>query len=326
MDDRTFASSRSGTEQREFSALGTTVTVATTCGSAIDTAESILRAELNAIDRACSRFRVGSEISRANLANGYPVVVSRLLTDVISSSLRVAAMTDGAVDPTVGSSLIALGYDRDFDDVLSRRHPTAKRLRPARGWRCIEFDARRQVLRIPKGVVVDLGATAKAFAADRAAERIAEVTGSGVLVNLGGDIAIVGRTPKDGWSIGLALACTTPPEDVEVVVAVHAGGIASSGTAVRAWRNGDREVHHIIDPTTGNSADTCWQLVTVAAPSCVDANAASTGAIVWAAGAVDQLGEMGLPSRLLRHDGSVVMLNGWPEDPDGFSGPKAKAA
>ncbi|MGO9658970.1 MAG: FAD:protein FMN transferase, partial [Acidimicrobiales bacterium] len=224
-----------------------------------------------------------------------------------------AEITDGAVDPTVGAAMIGLGYDRDFDEVPADSAALAEPPSPVPGWRCIELNARERLLSAPQGVVLDLGATAKAFASDRAAARVARLTGTAVLVDLGGDVAVAGA-PPEGWPVGIALDCATSPSACDVVVALRHGGLASSGTSVRTWRRGGRQVHHIVDPRTGDSAKTCWQLVSVAAPSCLVANAASTAAIVWGEGAPERLSAMGLACRLVRTDGSVLALNGWPPD------------
>lgn len=316
----------SGTySSRQFKALGTSAFVATTRPDAITAAKALLCEELNDIDLACSRFRPDSELSRVQSAHGHMVVVSQLLADTVAVALRVAEQTNGAVDPTVGACLIGLGYDRDFEELSEDTASRPMKVEPSRGWTSIELDARHRMLRIPEGVVLDLGATAKAFAADHAASRIAEVTGSGVLVNLGGDISVEGA-PEEGWAIGIALDCATSPLDAEVVVSIGKGGLASSGTMVRTWRQGDRQVHHIIDPKTGDSAVTCWQLVSVAARTCVDANAASTAAIVWGDSAIERLTAFGMPCRLVHNDGSVITINGWPTDSKGLRGPHGKAA
>jgi thiamine biosynthesis lipoprotein len=298
---------------RQFRALGTVALVATVGGEGIDVAEEVLRRDLEAIDRTCSRFRADSELVRAGHAHGRPVRVSPLLAEAVTAALMAAEMTDGAVDPTVGAAVIDLGYDRDFDLLGAQSARSLPPSRPAPGWRCIDFDPWDRLLRAPAGVVLDLGATAKALAADRAAAHIAEATGAPVLVNLGGDIAVAG-SPPDGWAVGIALDCATSPSSSDAVVALRQGGLASSGTAVRTWRRGARRLHHIVDPRTGDSARTCWQLVSVAAPSCVVANAASTAAIVWSEDAPRRLAAMGLPCRLVGADGSVLALNGWPPD------------
>jgi thiamine biosynthesis lipoprotein len=73
-------------------------------------------------------------------------------------------------------------------------------------------------------------------------------------------------------------------------------------------------MHHIINPATGEPASSCWRTVSVAAGSCVDANTASTAAIVRSGAALTWLQETGLPARLVRHDGSVEITAGWPAD------------
>jgi FAD:protein FMN transferase len=311
--------------RRQFSAWGSTVVVATTSPDAIEAAVMILHEELVAIDEACSRFRPDSELSRVHETGGSPVEVSGLLGEAIETALRVAEDTDGTVDPTVGSAVIELGYDRDFAKVpaASRAGAIGGRPRPAPGWRCVEWDRARRRVTVPAGVILDLGATAKALAADRASSLIAAATGSGVLVNLGGDVSLAGPPPDGGWAIGIAVACTTAPEESDVVVAIREGGLASSGTAVRTWVRGDRRVHHIVDPATGANAESRWRLVSVAAPSCVEANTVSTAAIVWGPSAIDRLTGTGLPCRLVGDDGTVVVLGGWPADPpenDGQAG------
>lgn len=299
-----------------FPALGTTAALIVTDRSALEIGESILRRHLVEVDRACSRFRADSEISFVHRANGDPVVVSRLLAEAIEVALSVAQATGGAVDPTVGTSLVSLGYDRDFDEVRNGRILEAAAVRTVPGWWSICFDARTRALRVPAGVLLDLGATAKALIADRAAGEIAAATGVGALVNLGGDVAVAGPAPRGGWPIGIAVDCNVLPVDADVTVAIDSGGLASSGISVRSWRNGSRDVHHIIDPATGDCASTRWQLVSVTAHTCVEANAASTAAIVWGDEAPARLSAMGLACRLLRDDGMVVTLGGWPqEDP-----------
>lgn len=161
--------------------------------------------------------------------------------------------------------------------------------------------------------MLDLGASAKALTADRAAASIARRTGTGVLVSIGGDLAVGGRSPEEGWPIGIAQSSSASSDSVDQVVAVTSGGLASSSTTVRAWNRAGRAVHHIVDPTTGESARTCWNLVSVAASSCVEANAASTAAIVWGPSAPMRLTIARLPARLVSVTGDVATVCGWPD-------------
>lgn len=295
-----------------FAALGTTATVLVTSEHALGRAESILRAELEAIEAACSRFRPDSELSRANAAAGAPTQVGTLLSEALQVALRAAELTDGLVDPTVGRAVTEMGYDRTFTAVETDVPEPLPEPTPAPGWRSIEWDPDGRRLRLPPGVTLDLGATAKAFASDRSARRIAHETGVGVLVNLGGDLAIAGEPPPGGWTV--SLADDHSEADAAAVVTVSSGALATSGTTVRRWRRAGRPVHHIIDPRTGRTSEPCWRTVTVAAASCTDANTASTAAIVLGDAAPAWLERAHLPARLVRLGGGVRVTGGWPMD------------
>jgi thiamine biosynthesis lipoprotein len=226
----------------------------------------------------------------------------------------VAFLTAGIVDPTIGSALVALGYDRDFDDLDTEGTGPPGRPEPAPGWWTIHLDPERRTAAIPPGVHVDLGSTAKAFAADRTAGRIADALGCGVLVNLGGDVAVSGPPPRGGWAVGIAAKCTTPVDAVDQVVAISGGGLASSGTTARSWVRNGRRVHHIVDPWTGEAAAAVWSLVSATAQTCVEANAWSTASVVWGEDAIGNLAAGRVCARLVRSDGEVVRVGGWPDD------------
>ncbi|MGW3115817.1 FAD:protein FMN transferase [Streptomyces sp. NPDC001107] len=300
--------------QTVFPALGTTAALLVTDPSALSAATAALRAELATVDLTSSRFRPDSELTRVNLGAGTSMTVSAYFADALRVALRAARITDGAVDPTVGRAVIALGYDRTF---ASLRPDDARPLavsRPAAGWQRIVFDPRTRRLRLPPHTRLDLGATAKALAADRAARRAAAVTGSGVLVSLGGDLATAGPAPEGGWRIALADDHARPVTEPGPAVAVTGGALATSGIRVRTWRRDGRTLHHIVDPATGEPAAPVWRTVTVAAATCVDANTASTAAIVLGDRALDWLRGTALPVRLVGVDGDVVRLGGWPAD------------
>ena len=272
----------------------------------------MLERTLAAVDSACSRFRVDSELSLLNAWPGAEVAVSETLFEAIAVALRAAAATEGLVDPTVGRSLRLAGYDRTFE-LVSARSPRSAWFVPAAGWKRIELDPDRRTVRLPAGAELDLGATAKALAADTAAAGIAAL-GCGALVSLGGDVAVAGPAPVGGWPIRIADDHAAPLDSSGPVVSISTGGLASSGTAVRRWRAGGTELHHIVDPRTGRPATTPWRTVSVAAASCVDANVAATAAVVLGAGAPGWLAARGMPSRLLSEAGVATCVAGWPEE------------
>jgi thiamine biosynthesis lipoprotein len=312
MSTSAVASPQSRLAARSFRALGTTATVVVPDSSNADVALHVLRDEVEAIDRACSRFRADSELAHLHAHAGRTIKVSSLLFEALDVAYSVAERTHGAVDPTVGHAMSALGYDRDFEDIEARPIDMAD-LGPAPGFRHLHLDRKRRAVRIPKGVRLDLGSSGKAFLADRAVGHVVDVLGSGALVSIGGDVAAAGEPPPEGWAIGIAVDSSAPAEEVDQVVAIHAGGLASSSTEIRTWQMGCDRVHHIVDPRSGSSATPYWRLVSAAGASCVDANALSTAAVVWGGRAVERLRPFGQAVRLLRHDGEVVTLGGWPE-------------
>ena len=296
-----------------FPALGTTAEITILDAAALADAIEILERELAAVDRACSRFRADSEVSRLARARGEWMPASRLLRRALAVGIAAAEATGGVVDPTVGATMRALGWDADFRVVVSRRDPARIEWVPAAGWRRIEIDDEGRRVRVPAGVEIDLGATAKALAADRAAAAAHRATRSPVLVNLGGDIAVAGPAPAGGWPIRITDDHRANPSEADgPVVAIAAGGIATSSTTVRRWRTSEGVAHHVVDPRTGRPAEEVWRTVSVAADSCVDANTASTAAIVLGEGAERWLAARGVPARLVRTDGRVSHTGAWP--------------
>jgi thiamine biosynthesis lipoprotein len=338
---------------------------------------------LDLLDRACSRFREDSDLSRLNAVAGRAVEVSPLLIEATQLALRAARLTDGDVDPTLGRALELAGYDRDWEliaaepdrarvtlpatpsiatagapastspaspSAMPSRPPfprpplSASRLRARRRprWAAVRVDPVRGTIALPRGVKLDLGATAKAWAADRAAQAAHAASGCGVLVSLGGDIATCGECPPGGWRVHVTDDHRDGPDAPGQTVAISGGGLATSSTAVRRWLLADRrsrrvprmgyrvpgwvglpfryrtpiggeQMHHIIDPATGDPARSPWRTVSVAAADCADANIAATAAIVRGESAVEWLARAGLPARLVANDGAVARVGAWPE-------------
>ncbi|MGH3194327.1 MAG: FAD:protein FMN transferase, partial [Streptosporangiaceae bacterium] len=296
-------------------ALGTLVQLVVTEPQCLDKGRRLLTADLAEVDAACSRFRADSEICALRAASGRPALVSPLLAEAIEVALRAARLTGGDVDPTVGAAMSAIGYDRDFEQVQPAGPSIALTVRTVPGWREVRLEGRS--LTMPAGVQLDLGATAKAWAADRSATRIASRLGCGVLVSLGGDIAVAGPAPDGGWRIRVQDVTGSPgdpPGGPHALIAIRDGGLATSSTAARRWQRGGDVLHHILDPRTGLPAEPVWRTVSVAADSCADANAASTAAVIRGRRALGWLAQLGLPARLVDATGVVFTVAGWPAE------------
>ncbi len=298
-----------------WNALGTTVVLRCTNPRALTDARRAVEHDLAAIDRACSRFRADSELSRLNARAGRPFHASRLFVEALTLALEAAQLTGGAVDPTLGSALELAGYDRDWSLLAAPRgEPPAPAITARRrsGWRTVELDPDTRVVRIPAGVHLDLGATAKAWAADRAASAAHAASGDGVLVGIGGDIATAGSAPTGGWRVRVTDDHRKDVSAPGQTVAIHSGGLATSSTTVRRWSHAGHTMHHLIDPATGRPAESCWLAVSVAAADCAQANIATTASIVRGYEALEWLSVHDLPARLQGHDGRVATIGGWP--------------
>lgn len=302
-------------DRDEFRALGTGVVLVVTDAVELSAARRAVDAELDLVDRTCSRFRADSELEALNRAGGRRVAVGPLLLEAIGVALRAAQLTDGDLDPTIGQALRVLGYDRDFSEIGDQRGGVLT-LQRIVGWRHIDVDHDRGTVRIPDGVTLDLGATAKAWAADRAAAAAAGAISGGVLVSIGGDIATAGPAPAEGWLVRVADSHASALDEPGQTVTISGGGLATSSTTVRRWARGGRDLHHIIDPATGLPAEEVWRTVSVAAATCLDANIASTTSVIRGERAPTWLSGLGLPARLVRRDGGVTVVNGWPDGED----------
>ncbi|SHH19729.1 thiamine biosynthesis lipoprotein [Jatrophihabitans endophyticus] len=295
----------------ETTAWSCAVRLVVTDDRVLDRAARDLVALLDRVDRAASRFRADSALGVANARAGRPCAIPRLLVDLVGAALDAAAATDGAVDPTLGLAMQRIGYDRDIAAVqagdVAAGSPTVPSL-PGR-WRSVRLHREAGLLTVPVGTALDLGATAKAWTADRAATTLAGRYGTGVLVELGGDLAVAGSRPG-GWVVRVAERAGAG--DGQLITLRH-GGLTTSTTTVRTWTRGGRPQHHIVDPVSGEPVTGPWRTATVAAGSALAANTASTAAVVMGAGARAWLRDQGLAARLVDQAGAVHVLGGWPD-------------
>lgn len=264
----------------------------TTQADVLEEAVRITRAVIEDVDLACSTFRDDSEISRVNRRRGRWVQVSPLFLEILQASLEMARLTEGALDPTVGHVVEGNVHLHRAD------------------WQSVRCGT--DAVWLPDHLRLDLDATAKAWCADAAARQAAAATGAGVLVGLCGDIAVAGPPPEGGWDVVCADDHRpSAPDHAQAPggeVAIREGGLATSSTTVR--RRNDRS--HILDPCSMRPVEGPWRTVSVAAGSCLHANAASTAALVRGRDATGWLERMHLAARLVSNDGSVRTIGGWP--------------
>ncbi|MEV8266198.1 FAD:protein FMN transferase [Microbacterium sp. NPDC076911] len=273
------------------------------------------------VDAACSRFRSDSELARLHEALPTGASVTPMLAALVQAALDAALLTDDRVDPTLRYALDAIGYDRDIELIEDNGGLIRAVVSVRAGWRSVSLH--NGVLRVPSHLALDMGATAKAVAADWAAARVHEELGGGVLLSLGGDIATAGVPPTEGWSITVRDLADDPAARITVT---PGRALASSSTQKRRWNRAGLSQHHILAPTTGLPAEPVWKTATVAARTCVRANSFSTGAIVAGHEAASWLNGLGVAARLVGRDGSIVYTGDWPVDCEISPGDLARSA
>ncbi len=292
----------------QWSVWSTTARIVLTDPAHLAAAREIATRRLALVDAACSRFRADSELM--TLPTGRPAGVSEQLADLVRAALEAAEATDGLVDPTIGGILAGLGYDRDWAEMPADRPANPVRVRQLPDWRQVRLDGRQ--LTVPSGVQLDLGATGKAFTADLIAAQITAELPVGTLVALGGDIATAGPEPVDGWNV---LVQDRPGDPSVTVRLAPQSAIATSSTQGRRWKAGGHQLHHIIDPRSCTPAEVVWRTATVAAPTCVQANALSTAALIVGLDAPSWLQRHGCAARLVSSSGEIVTVAGFPQSP-----------
>ncbi len=289
------------------------VTVQEATADDIDRAAAAVRGVMAEVEHSANRFDPRSDISRINTNAGRMIPVRPLTLELVEVALDAARTTGGACDPTIGGALIAAGYDADIDIVRARMGRPVQSL-PALGWESVRVDHDFNLVGVRSSGRLDLGATAKAWTADRAATRAAAATGRPTLVSLGGDLAVantgtgVGRT----WHVEVGEREGEAEERVDLT---H-GAITTSSTRGRRWATPAGDRHHVIDPRTGTCAEGPWRTCSVWAPTAVTANAASTAALVLGEDAVEWLSTRGYAARLVDQEGHVTRVGGWPRSQD----------
>ena len=228
-------------------------------------------------EQTLSRFRPDSELARLNQA-GRPIKVSDTLWDVFQHAVRAVALTGGLVTPTVAKAVIGAGYDKDFSLIKNgaEGHIT-KHSVPSLNM--LQWDNAARTIHLPPGVSLDFGGIAKGWAAGKAVERLSQV--GPALMNCGGDIALSGALLNgEPWEIGVYKPFERESEYLEMLYFREKCGVASSATDRRRWMQDGQTRHHIIDPRTGQPAETDVVHATVVAPSAVEAEAAAKSVLI----------------------------------------------
>lgn len=297
---------------RTFRGFGTTIGAWATHPGMVQYLDEMLRAWVERVEAAASRFREDSDISRANAVAGTPVRVSRELLHATDAACRMADLTRGLCDPTIGAAVIGAGYDRSFELIESAGPGPRARPRPGGAWRRLAVDHGMATITVPRSYLLDLGGSAKGWAVDTFIARLRltmldRYPHLGVCVSAGGDLGVAGRPPAGGWPVTVQERLDGEDPDAEELFLAN-GAMATSGASARRWGSGQGAGHHVIDPRTGGPGTSCWDLVTVFSDSCLVADTSATAAWLLAEDAQRWLADLGLAARLVHNGGRAVYV------------------
>ena len=229
-------------------------------------------------EQVLSRFRPESELEHLNRSAGWPVTVSKTLWDVFQAAVEAEKTSNGLVTATVMDALLAAGYDRSFELLAEEHSPL-----PVNTWKKttslqeVSTNETSRTICLPADVHLDFGGVAKGWAAQKAMERLSKY--GPALVSAGGDIAIGANLP-DGKPWPVTIDDPFKPGEILATLGLRAGGVATSGTDYRRWKQGGRWNHHIIDPRSGQPAQTDLITATIIAPSILEAEMAAKSVMI----------------------------------------------
>ena len=289
-----------------FAAMGTEVHVLLPSGRG--GAITPVRELFQEWETTLSRFLPESELSRLNADAGQPVVVGRLLFDVVEASIAAAKATDGIFDPTLLRQLARIGYEGPFEKLRGSLPPTRSTSEEGGGWRGAVLDRHSRTIVVPAGCALDLGGIAKGMTVDASLDLLRARGVEAALVSAGGDLSVLGLPPGGrAWPVLVG-------DDVEgEVVHLMRGALATSGIAKRTWVQGGLRRHHLLDPRTGEPVAGDLHEVTVAASSCRVAEVAATACFVLGSDRGSEfLASHGLAGLLTRENGTQVTVGSWP--------------
>jgi thiamine biosynthesis lipoprotein len=252
-----------------FRAMNTAVLLATESPQPSQTFETA-QVFIEQSEQRFTRFKETSELSALNRSAGTWFPVSSEMLDLLLLALECHQATNGIFDPSILPDLQAVGYTTSFDQLLEQgvdRIPNILAPTSKSPFSAMEVDTAQKRVRLPRDMQIDLGGIAKGWIAEKAAHLMANDSAA-CGVNAGGDMFLIGRPQRrTHWEVALEDP-RNPVQDLMTLL-VEGGAVATSSVVKRSWKQGSIKRHHLIDPRTGEPADTPWLSVTVFAPQAV---------------------------------------------------------
>ena len=255
----------------EFRAMNTSVILAAE-GEGDSAGMYAAKIFIDECEQRFSRFLPASELSDLNRSAGEWIQISEDLMDMLQLSLKYYQETNGIFDPCILTDLKHIGYDRSMDEIRANGSiapVSISKQTPRASFKEINFDVANRRVRLPLHMEIDLGGIAKGWIVEKAAQllhRYVDVCA----VSAGGDMLFIGH-PLDGTDWDVYLEDPRSPTQTLAQLHIASGAVATSSIRKRTWIQGQHVRHHLIDPGTGEPANTKWLSVTVITSSVIDA-------------------------------------------------------
>jgi thiamine biosynthesis lipoprotein len=295
------------------SAMGTVVSIRAFLQSSTDTSDEVSESShrdafdalvaavhraaawFEQVEQCCSRFDPTSELRRLCMEAERDVPVSAMLFETVHFALAVAEASDGAFDPTIGTTMEQLGFVSHWRSAVAAPSDVAADRNVS--WRDVHLDTLHSTIRLHRPLLLDLGAIAKGLAVDLAARELASY--KNFAIDAGGDLYLGGRNATDEpWTVGIRHPRATDSLLMQLLVSDCA--VCTSGDYER--RAADTGAHHLLEPRSRQSASGVAS-VTVVAQRAMSADALATAAFVLGADrGIALLEQSGVNGIIVRED------------------------
>lgn len=258
--------------------MGTYYRVVINCGHLVT--QEVLDRALQEINSVLSAYDPQSDLSVFNQSDnvGEWVPANPILIDVLGTAQRVSTQTDGLFDVTVAPLVDLWGFGREEVDRSPNPEDIAQVL-PNVSYTFLEIDENRQAIRKMRAIKLDVGGIGKGYGVDHLANLLLHQNCSDFLVNIGGDLRVLGRNAVGKpWRVGIETPDNTG--QIHTFLDLNVGALATSGSYRNIRNFGQQSYSHLIDPRTGYPTSHNLVATTVYHPMAAEADALATALFI----------------------------------------------
>lgn len=275
----------------------------------------IAQIRLGELEQRWSRFISSSDVCALNQSKGVAISVHPDTITLVRYLVDAQRLTNRFFDPTLLPSLVQLGYARSMTNASLVTQLDGS-LRWGEPLVATSIDIENSTVTLPAGLTLDPGGLGKGLAADIVASELRELGAEGVCVSIGGDIRCSGTGPINGaWSIPVASPFAL--SDILATATLFDGAIATSSLDAKTWSVGNKAMHHVLSPKTGQplprSLDQVIQTTVIGAEAVWAEVFATVVLVAGVSEGFTQIDAAGLAALAVFTDGRCLESSHWKE-------------